>query len=259
MKGCRAVAVMPSGLHHGCMALQTTRAARETLQLGILRLYREELEIIARIVEDESDDLHIEFHDDRGRVGGASGVFDEYQLQPSTEENLERLTITGTRGGTKLTVAFTPVDAELTLTDPDNSARGAANQIRNLCRKNRRMASRVYMNMPVVRYIMAGMGFVATLILGVHLKGEGLVLPLTEGVFLDATLSMPIVVALASMGFLAFILLSLSRQPLLINAPRSERPSWLKRHGKDACLLFVGGCVGYGVNQIPEAVNLLGG
>lgn len=232
------------------MSLHATLAARETLTLGAPRLYREELESIARIIEGECDFFRIDFHDDRGRVSDSSAGFVDYYAQVGAGELLERLTISGSRGDLKITVSFAPSGSLVELTNPDNSARGAANQIRSLCRENKRISSS-FMESGVAK-VFLGLAMVAVVwvvfvgALGItgdnHFASTILTVSLIAGILPDSGLvSVP------------------SGRAALINAPRSERPPWLKRHGKDVFLLFVGGCVGYGVNQIPEAVHLFGG
>lgn len=46
------------------MTVQRAKKPRETYDLGYLRLYREDLERIARIVLEECGNLSIEFHDE---------------------------------------------------------------------------------------------------------------------------------------------------------------------------------------------------
>lgn len=222
------------------MTLRTTRDERDSIDLGTPRLYREDLEQIARIVRDECDgQVTIEFFDKRGRVGDAPTAFAEHHAQEDTTENLERLTISGERGGTELEVSFSPAESRLIVTNPDNSARGAAGQIHQICVAHRRYRLR-WLRLGDIGLVAAGGA------LGVVLAGDWRV-GLVSLVAAYTALSLP------------WVRSWLEPRTLLVNAPRVERPSWWQRHRKDALLLLIGGCIGYGVNQVPALAQLLSG
>ena len=237
------------------MTLRPTRDEHDSIDLGAPQLYREDLEQIARIVRDEcAGQVKIEFFDERGHVGDDPSAFTDHHAQDDTSEILRRLTISGERGNTKVEVSFSPSTAQLVVTNPDNSARGAASQIHALCQRRAHavMAQRVSLRRFAVSAVLA--------------------LGLAAGVGVDLLLDTARREALTWLAVLMFVLIILCafllvflfaldavRGPVLVNAPRVERPSFWQRHRKDVALLVAGGCIGYGVNQIPALAQLLSG
>lgn len=239
------------------MTLRPTRDERERIDLGTPRLYREDLEQITRIVRDEcAGQVIIEFFDDRARIGDAPSAFADHHTQEDTSEILERLKISGERGDTKVEVSFSPRDAQLVITNPDNSVRGAAGQIQNLCRERRRRFGGVHLLLSPPTEGLAGR--VAEIALGV--TGTAVLIAINPelviGVSLDPAWAL-LAGAVSALVLLTVFLVQDPSGPALVNAPRLERPSWWQRHRKDLFLLLVGGCIGYGVNQIPALAQLL--
>lgn len=241
------------------MALLPTRDKRESVDLGTPQLYREDLEQITRIVRDEcAGQVIIEFFDDRARVGDDPSAFADHHAQEDTSELLERLKISGERGDTKIEVSFSPRDAQLVITNPDNSARGAAGQIQSLCRERRRRFGRLHLLLsPPIEGLTARVAEIAG-----GATGLAVLLAINPELFIGVSLD-PVWALLAgavsALVLLTAFLVQDPGGPALVNAPRLERPSWWQRHRKDVFLLLVGGCIGYGVNQIPALAQLLSG
>jgi hypothetical protein len=236
------------------MPIHSSRAERVRYSLGTPRLYREELEEIARILYQECEhNLYIEFRDERGRIAGKPEDFAEYAQLDGTPEILKFLILVGQRGRTTMYVSFSPSGADLVVENPDNSARGAAMQIREICRENRRLMG------PLARAGLLAASLAAVVLLSIAASvvqqyGEWR----QEAVILWA-----LVIVIGPGGVL---LISLGKSQagvrtgacLLVNAPRSERPSWWERHRRDATALAIGGVIGYLVNQLPAMWSVLG-
>ncbi|XKK38877.1 hypothetical protein HFP72_31300 [Nocardiopsis sp. ARC36] len=207
------------------------------------------MEDIAHIIAREcSGNLHIDFHDDRERFGSEPADIARYAEVDGTPENLKGLTLTGKRGETVLTLDFSGWRPVLVILNPDNSIRGAAVQIRDICKANHRSKWTTFLKWAFG--VWTALFLLYYLLFSLIFWGWG-------------SLLYEVTYILGSTAIFASVALVLARirvpsRALLINMPRSERPSWWQRHRKDAALLLIGGVVGYLGNQLPELVEILG-
>lgn len=230
------------------MSLSERRAPVEAFDLGLPRLYREELVQIAKLIEDECDELEIAFHDDRERTGDRPTDFADYHAAPEAPERLDRLTLTGRRGTTELTAAFAPKEARVLVTAPDQSARGTAGLIRDLCRRNpatNRRRRTFMVTLSLVTYVVC-MLFIAVT------TGSAVVL----AVYAITVFAVPVVSVGALYLVDLFGIYPVGDRVTLINAPRALRPTHLQKYGRTylshAVSLALGGIIGYVVNQFPS-------
>ncbi|CAM3745826.1 hypothetical protein [Nocardiopsis rhodophaea] len=236
------------------MPLEHRRAPEEATDLGIPRLYREGLTQIATIVRDEcAGDLAIDFHDNLDTTGTAPGDFLTFSAQSDAPELLNRLTLTGNRGDTTITVDFTPWEARATVSNPDNSARGAVTQIQDLCRKSG-SRTRPRISWPRRGSVMfaTGLALIAFVVVAnYHRVLSPPANPRPPVVALFA----PLIVGVAA-GVWEGWNHGSRLAPILINAPRAERPTHWQKHQPtyiaSTISLLVGGAIGYVVNQLPR-------
>ena len=226
--------------------LSHSRPRRTETPLRLARLYREELVEAARIVRDECGNVEIDFHDDRGTTGTAPEAFDRFAATGGPER-LQRLTITGRRGTTSLQLLIAPTEARVIVEEPDNSARGAAQQLVATCGAPSPPAG-----YKIRRFLSAlatggGVAFLALLFLWWGSDSS-------DDAGADSLMAAFMLVVSFSLGVRVWRLPP-PLKTVLINAPRAQRPTWWERHRKDALLLFIGGVVGgvigYFVNQLP--------
>jgi len=221
---------------------------RET-PLRMVLLYREELVEAARIIRDECGHVEIDFHDDRGTRGTAPEAFAAF-AEADGPERLRRLTISGNRGPTTLRLLIAPSEARVVVEEPDNSARGATERLHNLCHLSRGRpwaflvgSRRDVFKLIGVSALIGTCALFAALLLEIGAFVLGALLLLPAGVFM----------VLNTWQMYRFYLVP--AKPVLINAPRAQRPTWWERHRKDVLLVLISGVVGivtgYFVNQIP--------
>ncbi|WP_174546539.1 hypothetical protein [Nocardiopsis dassonvillei] len=238
------------------MTLRTSRAERVQTEFGALRLYREEMEEIASIIAEEcAGNLHINFRDARGRSGSEPADLERYAELDDTPEILETLSLSGRRGETTMTFEIDDTVSTLVVVNPDNSSRGAASQIRELCLANRRFPrGRALLHNPYgplpLGWVLGCSAAMFLVITGIGLQVIAATPPEDESPFQVAA-----VLVLGIVGAMAMIAAQARPRSLLINASRAQRPTWWARHRKDVLLLLigsvVGGLIGYFVNQLP--------
>ncbi|MFD0773930.1 hypothetical protein ACFQZ2_08330 [Streptomonospora algeriensis] len=235
------------------MTLHSSRAETVEFNLGFPRLYREELEEIARILREECEsDLLIDFHDERGRTGTEPADFTHYAENHDSPEVLQRLTMSGARGTTRMLLEFSRSGNKLVITTPDNSSRGAAGQIREICRANRRLTWRTHPPDDTWGVPLATLASMTTAASGAAAASR---------LFGDQAEEMPVMVGVVVAILFAVTAVviggNVAARPLLINMPRSERPSLWQRHRRDSVTLVLGGVIGYLGSHIPSPWNLI--
>ncbi|WP_156365913.1 hypothetical protein [Nocardiopsis sp. NRRL B-16309] len=228
------------------MTIEYSRAPEETIDLGNPLLYQEDLVQIARIVADEcGDDFLIEFHDDRGAKAREPEGFSAYAGSNEVVA-LTRVTVSGHRGDLRIVVTLTPREAKINLTAPDNGLRGAAGQVKDICR----LRSRPSFNRELAAMVTSGI-LIATVSIFVNVLDQGVVPLVAAGIAVGGAL----------LGYMRAQKGRASELAgaKLINAPRSESPTHWENHRvvyisntiTGAITLVLGGVIGYFVNQIP--------
>jgi hypothetical protein len=235
------------------MTLRASGRDKATYSLGSPRLFREELEQIAGILAEEFTDLMIDFGGVRSHTGDSPADFAAYAIEPSAPQRLPHLRMTGRRGSARAEVEFTPYRASVTVTSPDNGARGAAQQIIDICAKRGNMRRSPFRYIAIGRPS-AGTGALAALASAVMTMLIAAALPYSGAKQLVWVVGSGIGAAL----FMGLVwLVSSHREPVIVNVPRSEWPSHWARHRKVYIMvglpLLGSAVVAYFVPQIPQA------
>jgi hypothetical protein len=230
-------------------SLSFSRPERKEYDLGPVRCFREELVELAQIIAEECGGVEIDFHDDRGTTGNSPAAFADYAAA-GNPERLRRLTVSGRRGATVLAADFTPAGARLTVEEPDNSARGAAERIRANLRP------------PRITPYFAAVAAVLVAVLGYW--GGQLFSRADHNMELSPGGDVWVTVVLLLAGWTAAIASSegglglrgmKSGSSRLVNAPRVERPGHWERHRvlylSNGATTILGGVIGYLANQAP--------
>ncbi|MFV2196002.1 hypothetical protein [Nocardiopsis sp. LOL_012] len=240
------------------MAVERIKKRQEIHRLGQLRLYRDELEAIARELAKFGP---LEFTVN-GEVSGTEPE-DFAKVRDELPERLKRVRMEATRGESSIRVEL-GLGAEVVLIEPDISASGVLTRIKEICAPRR---IRVYW--PLV---------LATLLIDLLLLGGYLVisylkhLQQEETVLYGAVVILMLLLAVAAVpsnsaaigsAFMAAPPAS-SRDDILLrsiilNVPRAERPTFGQRLVADGGVsafwtvvgLVFGGAIGYLVNQMP--------
>ncbi|KIH96435.1 hypothetical protein LP52_24990 [Streptomonospora alba] len=225
---------------------------RSEVALRLARLYREEIVEAARIIRDECGHVEIDFHDDRRTRGASPEAFAAFANTDVGPERLERLTISGRRGTTALSLDITRVEASVVLEEPTNSTRWAAEQLRRLCSPKRGFLRG---SMPWKRRLIRRMSIFVLIALAIPLVFGIVLIQLVGGfMFVVTYLLFTVVFCVMLIAWQGTRYLLVSPN-VVINAPRAERPTWWERHRKDVLLTLVsgtiGGVIGYFVNQLP--------
>lgn len=279
------------------MTLEKSRDERISFKVDIPRLYREELREIARIIDGEfPGGLRIDFHDDLGQVGSEPEDIDRYGEIEGISDNLKSITYFGRRDDTQLTFHLSGMKSELVVLNPDNGSRGAATQIRQICKDNRR--SRIYSTLRQPKwtsfffraFVVCVALFVVVFVLLNYMvdppheanisnlstgevyqgsfedldynwltdevRGPNGEPYYQDGFYLVASVYNALYSATTVVPwiilFLIFFVSFLRRGAVLINMPRSTRPTWWQRNSTAVMLMLVssilGGVIGFFVN-----------
>jgi hypothetical protein len=223
------------------MVVKRTHDRTEIYRLGHVRLYRDDLEQIAKAVAE---------------VGPLKIACPPWELtdpsdfaNPDLPERLPELTMTAEHGGTdaKVEVSLGREVAEVTLTEPVTLTLGVLNRIQQVCHQRwwRWWIGRLRIGDWVATLAIV---FPGVLVMIFDLSGIDL---------LDHAM---LVFGGLILGALMISLLawtknsSVSRKAVLINAYRADRPSFWQRSRDDwvigVVMLLLGGMLGYLVNQI---------
>jgi hypothetical protein len=232
--------------HNYGMTSNRLKLREEMYRLGALKLYRDDLEQIARAVA-EVGHLRMTCGDwEMNDPADLSANADLPEVLPVLEMMAER-----DESDTTIRVSLSKLQAVVTLVEPDTLTEGVASRIMRLTSgKKRRFAA--IMASKGVFWIPAGLMVIGLIFFIIWLQtltggirasrglmiGSGIAAAIA---FIGAVLS-PAVVYMAGPG------------SILINAYRSDRPSFWKRTRDDwtvgAAWALVGGVIGYLVNQI---------
>jgi hypothetical protein len=230
----------------GKAVLSHSRPRRIETHLHLAWLYREELVEAARIIRDECGNVEIDFHDDRGTTGTAPEAFARFAATGGPER-LQRLTITGRRGTTSLQLLIGPTEARVLVEEPDNAARGAMQQIATVCNSHPMPVGYAVRRFLSALLLGGGAAFLSIL----FLRGSA---DNSNDVVSDSIMTAFALLVSFAVGVRIWRL-PVSLKTVLVNVPRSQRPTWWERHRKDVLLLLIGGVIGgvigYFVNQIP--------
>jgi hypothetical protein len=220
------------------MAVKRTHDRTETYPLGHVRLYRDDLEQIAKAVAE---------------VGPLKIACPPWELtdpsdftDPDLPERLPDLTMAAERAGTdaKVNVSLGRELAEVTLTEPDTLTLGVLNRVQQVCRRRRwRWFGRLPLSDWVVMPALILLAVVSQDFVSIDLFDRALIA--LGGLVLVCMLIIVLPQRKNSSG---------ARKAVLINAYRADRPSFWQRTRDDwiigVAMLLLGGVLGYLVNQL---------
>ncbi|MER7506028.1 hypothetical protein AB0L05_41920 [Nonomuraea pusilla] len=241
------------------MALRRTTLQIEVYSLGAIRLYREDLQAIAKAAA-ELGTLRIQADDFAG---------DDPDDFADLPEKITELRIAAEKADsrTKIVVELSSKNATVTVTEPDTLASGIRARMQEICHARLRplrwrpstiptSGTTAKKPMAADRWVATGAvgGATATTIMAAAAVREGTQPPSTLASALDsAALRMLPLLSIAII--LALVALVLSKSgAILINAYQSDRPTFWQRKRDDIVIAFVsfwlGGLLGWFVNQI---------
>lgn len=217
------------------MSWKQIRKRQETERLGPLRLYRDDLEAIAKTL-DEFGDLEITVN---GEVRCSDpGGFAE--LGNQLPERLESVVMEAAAGEAMVRVELGQ-GAKIEVIEPGLAARGAQARIKEIC---------------VPRVVRRGWRIFLYFLLFVVFA---LLSPLLKEQLSSSQWTVLFSVVLAIFAFFSLADIAIMEknklEDVILNVPRSERPPFIERlfadRGVSAFWTLVGGVIGYLANQIP--------
>lgn len=224
------------------MAIQRIKERQETHKLGRLRLYRDDLEAMARALM-EFGDLKVMVNDEVM----ATEPEDLADLRDHLPEQFDRVELQATKefnGGRSTVYVDLGTGAKVLLVEPDMAARGVFNSVKEICAPRR--VSAPWSGVGLVLMLVALVGTIALGLAGAEPQGW------------------PMLTTMGLLGVSVVITFWASRAPepsgdIILNVPRAERPTFGQRLFADGGVsafwtvvgLVCGGFISWVVNQLP--------
>lgn len=248
------------------MTINRTKLRTETYRLGAVRLYREDLEAIAKAVA-EIGELEITADDFEG-----NSPFDFAELP----EKLSKVQISAPKAYVEETetipkaavkVVLTRTTSTVIVTEPDTLTSGVRTRIQEICRARLRLPQRTPPTTPAnvtnpdaLQIMIIGITIPTAIIaLATNIIMSITQQPLSKRNTLDPALQKYLTIGIMSLFAIAicwttFYLLARRASAIIVNAYQADRPTWWQRNRDNvlvsAVSLLLGGIIGYYVNQI---------
>lgn len=231
------------------MAVERIRERREVHELGRLKLYRDDLEAIARVLA-EFGTLHFTANNEVS--GSEPGDF--AKMRDELPERLENVEMDATRGESAVRVDL-GTGSLVALIEPDMTARGVLTSIKEICDPHR-VGRRRFLWASLVA---AGGAAIFGGLITTDAMNKG-------AQFGEALLTATVPAGMAALAGAAVVLnqalfgqKDAHSRDVILNVPRAERPTFGQRLVADGGVsafwtvvgLVCGGAIGYLVNQLP--------
>ncbi|OOC52614.1 MULTISPECIES: hypothetical protein [Nocardiopsis] len=231
------------------MAVERVKKRRETHPLGRLKLYRDDMEAIARVLA-EFGTLSFLVNEE---VSGNEPE-DFAKIRDELPERLDLVQMAATREGLHVVVEIGP-GAKVGLVEPDIAAYGALTRVQQICAPCRMGRSWwLLLVLAAVCFVSVAGGIVALTLNERMFQETGLVSGVIALIFggLGLGISGAAVRASSEKG-------GSEVKDIILNVPRAERPTFGQRLVADGGVSFFwaavgligGGLIGYLVNQLP--------
>lgn len=233
------------------MAVERISERTETHPLGVIRIhryYRDDLENIARVMA-EFGTLTIEVNEEL--TGSEPEDFAEMRTEFDLPERLNRVRMVASQGESKVLVELGP-GSRIGLIEPNIAAHGALTRIKEICANCR---ARRWWVFGLLFAFACSVAALVTIYTADEGPPQGSVV-LLAGALLGAAL---VTGAVSMTGYIAEVKRGAKMRDLILNVPRSERPTFGQRLIADGGVslfwggigLVGGGVVSWVVNQLP--------